>query len=717
MNKKSFLTKIINYFGNNYKNIRYFYIPALYTIVCVVGIFIAFYPTILSRFALMQTDPGDTRLNNYFLEHSFQLLINKDYVGGLWSPTFFYPYENVLAFSDNLFGSAPIYWLFRLFLSADFAFQIWMIAVCILCFCSFALLMRRYQVSHLLSALGAFLFAFSMPRINQIGHQQLLPQFFTPLAFLIGWEFFLQPTRKKITLFLLLIYLQVLAGIYLGWFLLFSLPIFFAIAYKLAQASVRSNLLSYCRADYKAIITITLVWAATMFLTLFPYLEAKSALGRRSYSEIDTMLPRISSWFTVDSGSLWAPLLSWVPKGLPMEWEHRMFAGVIVFFLIGVSLYILFKSQNILTVERALLTKVCFFVFITLFFLSLRLPFGISLWRIIYEVVPGASVIRAVTRIWSVAYFYLLVAGILCFDSLLQSTVIIKRRLFKLVIVSIFCLIGISEQFIFNLPQYEKAPFLKETTEISSLMKQGCNVAYLSSKLEKPISVAGIINQLTAMWAGIEVNVPVVNGYSSAPPPNYGEMGKSLKISQVLDWLSFFNKNISGNLCVISPKSLEKTDNFLTPFTLKQNTILSSNFISYKIKLPIEQIFQQEMKVFEYPKNMVINLQAKLPIIVKNTSSFLWSSKGEKPTNFSYRWTGIDSEGKLINIEGNRTQLPYDVASGESVAINAVITAPTTPGKYTLILTMVQETVAWFSDKQSSYPKIDVTVISDISDS
>jgi len=57
--------------------------------------------------------------------------------------------------------------------------------------------------------------------------------------------------------------------------------------------------------------------------------------------------------------------------------------------------------------------------------------------------------------------------------------------------------------------------------------------------------------------------------------------------------------------------------------------------------------------------------------------------------------------------------LPFDVAPGESVAINAVIKPPTIPGKYTLILTMVQETVAWFSDKQSPYPKIDVTVTSD----
>ncbi|BAY31819.1 hypothetical protein NIES2107_37050 [Nostoc carneum NIES-2107] len=693
---------------DNNKNLKLVSINALYIFVCILGIFIAFYPTIISKFTLLQSDPGDTRLNNYFLEHSFQLLTNKAYVGDLWSPAFFYPYKNVLAFSENLLGSAPIYWLFRLFFSADSSFQIWMIAVSILCFASFAFLMQTYKVNHFLSALGAFLFAFSMPRINQIGHQQLLPQFFTPLAFLVGWEFFLRPTRKKIVLFLLLTYLQVLAGIYLGWFLLFTLPIFFTIAYKLSPASVRSNIILYFRSDFKAVITITLVWSAIMLGTLLPYFEAKSVLGEKPYSEVDTMLPRISSWFAVSSGSIWAPLLSWVSKSLPMEAEHRMFAGIITLLLIGVSAYAIFKLQNILSIERALLVKVCFFVFIILLILSLRLPFGLSLWKIIYEIVPGASAIRAVTRICLIAYFYLLIAGILCLDSLLKSRLIIKHRILKFVIISIIFLIGISEQFIFNLPSYAKEPLLKETTEISSLMKQGCNVAYLSLNQQKPY----FIDQLTAMWAGIGENIPVVNGYSSAPPPKYGDPGKSFSISQVVNWLSFFRNSTFGNLCVISPKSLETKNNLFTPLGIEWDKTISSNFISYMIKLPIQPIFRQEINFFEYPKSVKINLEKKVPVIVKNTSNFLWSNEGDRPTHLSYKWIGKDPQGNLTYIEGNRTPLPYDVYPGDSVALNAEIITPTIPGKYILIITMVQESVAWFSDKQSQYPKVDVTVTS-----
>jgi hypothetical protein len=45
-----------------------------YILICGLGVYMAFYPTLSSGFALMQDNPGDTRLNNYFLEHSFQLL-------------------------------------------------------------------------------------------------------------------------------------------------------------------------------------------------------------------------------------------------------------------------------------------------------------------------------------------------------------------------------------------------------------------------------------------------------------------------------------------------------------------------------------------------------------------------------------------------------------------------------------------------------------------
>ncbi|HEY9650558.1 MAG TPA: hypothetical protein V6C95_07840, partial [Coleofasciculaceae cyanobacterium] len=143
----------------------------------------------------------------------------------------------------------------------------------------------------------------------------------------------------------------------------------------------------------------------------------------------------------------------------------------------------------------------------------------------------------------------------------------------------------------------------------------------------------------------------------------------------------------------------------------REHTSSSGQFISRSFQLPLPKEFSQNIKFFEAPKTVEANSELKIPVLVKNTSNFFWSHKGKYPTNFSYRW--IDSNNNLVVFDGdgNRTELPWKVAPGESVALNAVIKTPTTPGKYKLILTMVQENVAWFNDKTKEYPEIPIEVI------
>lgn len=690
-----------------FKNKLYSWV--FYTFICSIGVYIAFYPTLTSGFSFIQTDPGDTRLVNYFLEHSFQVFFNREYIGDLWSPPFFYPYQNVLAFSENMFGSAPIYWLFRAFLSSDIAFQLWMITVCILCFISFVILMRRHYVGQLLAGLGAFLFTFNLPRITQIGHQQLLPQFFTPLTFLVVWDFVKQPTRKRLILILLLSYLQLLAGVYLGWFLLLSLLIFFCIIYTI-NLELRNKIFIYLRSEYKAVIIIILGWLILIGWTFFPYLQAMSVFGRRPYAEVDSMLPRLSSWFAVPPGTLWSPLLGSVSQGLPNLGEHYMFSGFTLILLAGISIYTIFYLKKEIPSERSLLVKSCLLVFITIFILSLRLPFGLSLWNIVYEVVPGASVIRAVTRIWTIAYFYLLIAVIVWLDSFLKNKYFTKKA--YLLIVSIVFLIVVSEQFRLNLPSFEKAGIIKTQSAISELIKDKCDVAYLALNPENPFYV----DQLSAMWAGIQANIPVVNGYSGNVPPGYGDASKPMTTEHIAHWLDKVHQpksNKQKKLCMISYKSIKTKDNFISQDSNVEETISSENFSASIVQLPIKKVFNQEIKYFDSIKDVKINSLIKIPVTVKNISNFTWSNKPEyNPTNFSYRW--IDSTGKLAIFDGDgeRTPLPYDLAPGELTRLNVTIKTPKSPGKYRLILTMVQEGIVWFNDKTNSYTEIAVNVIS-----
>jgi hypothetical protein len=74
----------------------------------------------------------------------------------------------------------------------------------------------------------------------------------------------------------------------------------------------------------------------------------------------------------------------------------------------------------------------------------------------------------------------------------------------------------------------------------------------------------------------------------------------------------------------------------------------------------------------------------------------------------------LTSNRKLATFDGDgdRTALPISLSPGESSALNAVIRTPSEPGKYKLILTMVQEYVAWFNDKATYSPEVEINVVS-----
>ena len=85
-----------------------------------------------------------------------------------------------------------------------------------------------------------------------------------------------------------------------------------------------------------------------------------------------------------------------------------------------------------------------------------------------------------------------------------------------------------------------------------------------------------------------------------------------------------------------------------------------------------------------------------LPITVKNTGTQAWhDGQGPMTVDAGYRWE--DSDGKLLEIEGNRAVLGRPILQpGESDTVHLMVAAPPKPGFYTLNVSMVQEGVAWF---------------------
>jgi hypothetical protein len=447
-----------------------------YSIVGIVGVFMAFYPTILSRFSVMQADMVDTRLNNYFLEHSFQVVFNRDYIGSLWSPSFFYPFKNALAMSENLWASAPLYWLCRSFSSPDVSFQLWMIGITLLCFSSFIILLRYLKVNPILSAMGGFLFAFGMPRMVQLLHQQMLPQFYMTFAVLFAIQFISHPSNRLFILTLTFSYLQLLGGIYLGWFLLISLPIF-STFFLYQDQDLQLKLRRYFTENVHTVTVAVVIFLFLIGALLLPYAKMGQVLGGRSLEEVYTMVPTIFSWGSPPTTSIWASLLLQPPFGkyLQLRWNENFFMGFTVVILTIGTFYTYVRKKQVLGKERKRLIRACLMIVSLIFIISLK---EVNVWKFVYWLIPGAKAIRVVTRVSLIIYFFLLIAIILNLDSWLRSNILSHKR--RLIIASSICIIALCEQILIHPTSYEKAPVLRTELELHSLMTQKCDLAYVA---------------------------------------------------------------------------------------------------------------------------------------------------------------------------------------------------------------------------------------------
>jgi hypothetical protein len=91
----------------------------------------------------------------------------------------------------------------------------------------------------------------------------------------------------------------------------------------------------------------------------------------------------------------------------------------------------------------------------------------------------------------------------------------------------------------------------------------------------------------------------------------------------------------------------------------------------------------------------------EVTVRLANRGSEPWPATGDAigvyRVDLSYRWLKDDGT-PIVLFDGERTLLPEDLYPGESVEIPARIKAPSSPGDYRLVLSPVQEGVAWFVD-------------------
>lgn len=123
--------------------------------------------------------------------------------------------------------------------------------------------------------------------------------------------------------------------------------------------------------------------------------------------------------------------------------------------------------------------------------------------------------------------------------------------------------------------------------------------------------------------------------------------------------------------------------------------------------------FKAEFGSHNIPTEMVAGQTLSVDVTVKNASPNTWPSKpnrrGMNAVHLSYHW--LDRKRQPVVYDGLRTQLPSDLSPGESLTLKAAIQAPDKAGEYVLQMTLVQEGVAWFSDRGGGQVSLPVSVV------
>ena len=489
------------------------------TSLWLAGLFVAFYPALLSGFADLQIAPGDPRLVHYILEHAYLWMAGDPQHGSYWSPPVFYPASGVSAFSDTMLGSAPFYGLWRVLGAAPgTAFQLWMIVCLSLTFFVTYALLRRLEARCWPAAAGAFLFAFGIPRLANFNSPQLFPIFYAALA-LLALSHLLGagdagPTSKArqrgwILVFFAALALQTWSTFYPSYF--FFLILGASAVVSLAFGDTRGVLISLFR-RYPVTITVgALLCAASIGPMASAHLAVSAERGARPFQEVQLGLPGWSSWiFPGKSHAFYAELRhAEVFQFTSASSQHSNGLGFWTLALCLVGLWI---------ERRRPVVRVVGWTSLVILIVFTKVPGsepGRALWAFAYDVLPGAGAIRYPAR---VGMFLPLVSAV-AVSLLLTRWSASSRRTLALV-AGLLCVVEQTH----HLRAYSEREYREIIEELAGEVEPDCSAFLLTvegvagQRNRTKRAPAKRITQVAAMWVGLAAQRPTVNGFYGIEP-------------------------------------------------------------------------------------------------------------------------------------------------------------------------------------------------------
>jgi hypothetical protein len=374
-------------------------------LIPLTAVAITLWPTLSSGVAVLQTDPGDTLLNHYFLEHAYQhvrdgQLFNPEH---FWSPDYFWPVKDTLAWSDHLIGPAVLYGALRTLLLSD-PYQAYAGWVSLTLLLNYVAIRKALQV---ISPAGtatwlsiiALITSFSPAITSQLGHPQLISLFLVGPILVLCHKLITTSDPKDFSIndWLLLGFWLLSNGI-------FNIYIFVYACYG-ALICTFIHLIRRLKAQNWQLQTgehwkHASAWFALVVVSnaiiYRPYLETLDTFGKRSGEEIAGNLPKPASYLFANDNWLLPPLFTHgrFPEGWVSGVEQQLFPGWLFLILLAAACITAFRKQA--NDDYALKLWLIAVAGMLLGSISIM---DISLWPWLSKLLPGASSLRASSRV------------------------------------------------------------------------------------------------------------------------------------------------------------------------------------------------------------------------------------------------------------------------------------------------------------------------------
>ncbi len=525
----------------------------------IAGFFIFFRWQIFSDFDLVFGDRGDARFVTFIHEHVYRWLHGG---AALLSPPFFFNQTKTLGYSDAFLLDQLIYAPLRLF-GAEPMLATSLIAVVLssIAFVFSYLFLRRLDVSMPMASLGALLFTFANNLYLKSGHLQHFAVYYIPVivycALLAVRDVHRRPRRAyPLGAFAAALYgLLFSTGYYMAWFfglgLLIFTPIVVYVAWPAVQAwwSTRPTRVL----GLALVASIGFLAALSIFAAIYgPVLATGAARG---FSDYLMYAPTPVDLVNVGKQNLvWSSLI----RVLHLIRDDRLDNGEVsialtpvVQILVASSAVLalrpgLWPADNAGRISRAFVIAGA--VVCVLFYVLVVKTHNHSLFRALYDVVPGAKAIRVGYRGMVVANLFAVTAIGLAFDRIIRLALQEPHRSLRLArLGAVTAVLALAAMEQVNLAErtYLSRNFERQHLAAVGKAPPECRSFYAAPQAGRAFYEV----QNDAMIIALAQYLPTINGYSSllAPGWDFLDTNAADYEQQAVHWA--VNRGIAEGLC------------------------------------------------------------------------------------------------------------------------------------------------------------------------